>query len=306
MHRLIRGVLCCEYAGRAICCVQSKPLASGEAKTAGGGATHDSITLTIDGETIGTRDLTRAIAELADLLGDLEAELSPDAGRGPRWEIAGVSRPDPARVVTNLRPVANAPDGGSETAAVWVCIAGVRALGERPARPPAFSDEALKRVLRLASLMKDVAGMEIAGVEQSGTQERAIVTPRAAANAAAALEQGETRAYEVYGSVEGPAEALDVRGEPYFTVRDAISGGAVRCYFGDGEREEVALAVSGKRIVSVGGILHRDQAGRPQRISPVRSFAVIDEPLPGEWVSPAGLFAGIGDTQEYLRSIRGE
>lgn len=56
----------------------------------------------------------------------------------------------------------------------------------------------------------------------------------------------------------------------------------------------------------MGGILHHDQAGRPQRISPVRSFAVIDEPLPGEWVSPAGLFAGIGDTQEYLRSIRGE
>ena len=124
--------------------------------------------------------------------------------------------------------------------------------------------------------------------------------------AAMSLERDEAGAYEVYGSVEGPAEALDVRGEPYFTVRDAIGGGAVRCYFGDSEREEVALAVSGKRIVSVGGILHRDQAGRPQRISPVRSFAVIDEPLPGEWVSPAGLFAGIGDTQEYLRSIRGE
>lgn len=171
---------------------------------------------------------------------------------------------------------------------------------------PAFSDEALKRVLRLASPTKGRAGMEIAGEEQSGRQERAIVTPRAAADAAAALEQGETGTYKVYGSVEGPAETLDVRGEPYFTVRCAITGAAVRCYFGESEREAIALAVAGKRIVSVGGILHHDQAGRPQRISPVRSFAVIDEPLPWEWVSPAGLFAGIGDTQEYLRSIRGE
>ena len=123
---------------------------------------------------------------------------------------------------------------------------------------------------------------------------------------AAVLELDKAGSYEVYGSVEGIAETLDVREEPYCTVSDAITGGAVRCYFGEREREEIALAVAGKRIVSVNGILHRDPAGRPQRISPVHSFAVIDEPLPGEWVSPTGLFAGIGNTQEYLRSIRGE
>ena len=145
----------------------------------------------------------------------------------------------------------------------------------------------------------------------SGGQAQALVAPHIAVRAAIltavpALGQSENEAYAVHGSVEGPAEAIDMRGEPYFTVRDALGGGEVRCYFGDGERKEIALAVAGKRIVSVGGILHRDQDGRPQRIDPVRSFAVIDEPLPGEWVSPAGLFAGIGDTQEYLHSIRGE
>ena len=155
------------------------------------------------------------------------------------------------------------------------------------------------------------AEMEIAGARRSGGQAQALVAPHTAARAAIraavpALGPGAAKAYAVYGSVEGPAEALDVRGEPYFTVRDAFGGGEVRCYFGDGEREEIALAVAARRIVSVGGILHHDQAGRLQRIDPVRSFAVIDEPLPGEWVSPAGLFAGIGDTQEYLRSIRGE
>ena len=72
----------------------------------------------------------------------------------------------------------------------------------------------------------------------------------------------------VHGSAEGPAE--DVRGKPYFTVRGAIAGSAVRCYFG--EREEIALAVAGKRIVSVDGILHRDPDGRRRGSAPcVRS-----------------------------------
>lgn len=215
-----------------------------------------------------------------------------------------MSRPEPARTVTKLRPAAGGPDGGSEAAAA--CVVGVRSLGERPAKPPAFSDEALKRVRSLAGLTGGGAGMEIAGAARSGAPERAIVTSRTAANAAAALKRS-GGGYEVYGSVEGPAEALDMRGAPYFTVRDAITGGAVRCYFGEREREreEVARAVAGKRIVSVDGILHRDRADRPRRINPVRSVAVIGEPLPGEWVSPAGLFDGIGDTQAYLRDIRG-
>ena len=53
-----------------------------------------------------------------------------------------------------------------------------------------------------------------------------------------------------------------MRGEQHFTVRCTITGGAVRCYFGERGREEIALAAAGKRIVSVGGILHRDRPGR--------------------------------------------
>lgn len=111
--------------------------------------------------------------------------------------------------------------------------------------------------------------------------------------------------YEHYGSVEGPAEALDLHGEPFFTVRDMVTGLPVRCYFGNGDREAIAAIVAGKRIVSAEGMLRRGKDGRLLSIRPLHSFAVVDEPLPGEWESPAGLFAGIGDTQAYLREIRG-
>ena len=89
-------------------------------------------------------------------------------------------------------------------------------------------------------------------------------------------------------------------------MRDALTGIAVRCYFGEREREDAARAVAGKRIVSVEGMLHRDREGRTRRIAPVHSIAVIDEPPQGDLDSLAGIFSGIGDTQAYLRKIRGE
>ena len=57
----------------------------------------------IDGEAVEVRVLTRIVAELADLLGEIDASLSADAQENPRWEIAGMSRPDSARTVTKLR-----------------------------------------------------------------------------------------------------------------------------------------------------------------------------------------------------------
>ena len=260
--------------------------------------TDDTVTLTIDGEAAEVRATTRIMAMIAAFLHDIDASLSADAREEPRWEIAETSRPDPARTVTTLRWAADAPDRGREAAAALV--AGVRSLGERPARPPSFSDEALMRVQTMQYRTALTFFFE---------SDRAIVTPNVAANANAVLASGGgdgNAGYEEYGSSEGPAETLDARGEPYFTVRDALTGVAVRCYFGEREREDAARAVAGKRIVSVEGMLHRDRAGRTRRIDPVHSIAVIDEPPQGDLDALAGIFSGIGDTQAYLRKIRGE
>ena len=261
-------------------------------------ATDDTVTLTIDGEAAEVRATTRIMATIAALLHDIDASLSADAREEPRWEIAETSRPDPARTVTTLRWAADAPDRGREAAAALV--AGVRSLGERPARPPSFSDEALMRFRNM--------DQKAFYIMLSFESDRAIVTPSVVANANAVLASGDgdgNAGYEEYGSAEGPAETLDARAEPYFTVRDALTGVAVRCYFGEDEREAAARAVADRRTVSVEGMLHRDRAGRTRRIAPVRSIAAIDEPPAGDLDSLAGLFGDIGDTQAYLREIRG-
>ena len=103
-----------------------------------------------------------------------------------------------------------------------------------------------------------------------------------------------------------PKRSTDLHEAPFFTVWDVVTGKAVQCYFEESDRERIASIVADKRIVSVSGTLRRNADGTPQRIRPVSSLGIIDEPLPGEWASPAGLFGDIGDTQEHLSRIRGE
>ena len=263
-----------------------------------------SLAITIDGDGIELHSLARTVAGFADLLASIGAELASD-GAPPRWEIAGLKYASPARVLTRSRPAESGADIGHEIAAA--CVEGVRTLGERPERPQGFSDEALERTLDLAKLTGNgIVAIEIADPEDPGGAAR--VTPRTAGNAGAALAGAGSAGdggYENYGSVEGPAEAFNLHDAPFFTVWDMLTGRPVWCYFGEGDREEIARIVAGKRIVSVDGMLHHDKDGRLRRIRPVLSFEVIDEPPAGDIGSLAGLFRGIGDTREHLRRIRG-
>ena len=265
-----------------------------------------SLAITIDGDGIELHSLARAVAGFAELLTSIGAEMAP-GGVPPRWEVAGLSYASPARVTARSRPAENT--AGIEREIAAACVAGVRMLGERPQRPEGFGDEALKQTGNLAKL----TGTGIRAIEVSDPADpggASFVTPRTAENAAAVLAGagsagGKDPGYENYGSVEGPAEAFNLHDAPFFTVWDMLTGRPVRCYFREEDREEIAGIVAGKRIVSVDGMLHHDKDGRLRRIRPVLSFGVIDEPPSGDLESLAGLFRGIGDTQEYLRWIRG-
>ena len=263
-----------------------------------------SLAITIDGDGIELHSLAQAVAGFAELLTSIGAEMAP-GGVPPRWEVAGLSYASPARVLARSRPAETTAGIEHEIAAA--CVAGVRTLGERPQRPEGFSDEALKQTGNLAKLTGNgIRAIEVSNPADPGGSS--FVTPRTAGNVAAALASSAGRkapGYENYGSVEGPAEAFNLHDAPFFTVWDMLTGRPVQCYFGEEDREEIAGIVAGKRIVSVDGMLHRGKDGRLLRIRPVLSVGVIDEPPSGDLESLAGLFRGIGDTQEYLRRIRG-
>lgn len=111
--------------------------------------------------------------------------------------------------------------------------------------------------------------------------------------------------YEEYGSVTGPADPPAASGEPFFAVRDQITGEPVRCFFGEELRAEVAVLADGERTVCAEGILQRAADGRLLSVRPVCSVRAIGGDPPGDLDALFGAFVGIDDTQEHLRRIRG-
>ncbi len=273
-----------------------------------------SLALTIDGDRIGLPGLGQAVVDFSELLTELDAALFPQGRATVHWELAAISYSSPVRILATAVPSQNGADRAPQVAEV--CIAGARALTDGARRPPGFSDEALQRIGRLGELTgQGIRTIRITDAIHDGrggddTPQDAIVTAATAANAAAVLAESTdtTTAVEpsVYGSVEGPAEAFNVHAAPFFTVWDLLTGKAVQCYFDASDRERIADIVAERRTVSVSGPLRRNPDGSLGRIRPVDAIEVIDEPLPGDWAPPTGLFGGVSDTQAYLRNIRGE
>ena len=110
---------------------------------------------------------------------------------------------------------------------------------------------------------------------------------------------------EEYGSVTGPAEPPAADGEPVFAVRDQLTGEPVRCFFGEDLRAEIEAIADGERTVCAEGMLRRGADGRLLSVRPVHAVRRLGGDPPGDLDALFGLFAGIGDTQEHLRRIRG-
>ena len=273
-----------------------------------------SLALTIDGNRIGLSGLGQAVVDFSELLAELDATLSSD-GEVAQWDLTAISYASPLRILATAIPSKSGADRGAEVAEV--CIAGARALTASPQRPPGFNDHALQRIGQLSELTTQgidtirIADGTLGGQAAHNAAQEAVLTSATATNAAAVLAETTDIAPATvepsdYGSVEGPAEAFNVHAAPFFTVWDAITGRAVQCFFDEADREHIADIVAKRRTVSVSGSLRRNPDGSPVRIRPVDAIQIIDEPLPGAWVPPAGLFGGVGDTQEYLRSVRGD
>lgn len=108
------------------------------------------------------------------------------------------------------------------------------------------------------------------------------------------------------GGVEGQLEAISVHGQPSFTLYDAVTGRAVRCYFAPSLQPQVKASLGSK--VFVHGVLRRDALGRPSQLRDIDQFVRLGratKPVPTS--NLAGVFHGIeGGTKDYLARIRGE
>lgn len=248
----------------------------------------------IDTDDLSPTRLAGLLREFVGLLGEIDTELSPSGRRSLDWRITSLSYNSPAAVEMVSRPRRDAPDVGPVV--ILACIRGMALLETTSERPDEFNDAALEHVRRIADDTGN--GTQRVRVTSPIMQLTATVTKQAVAHVERVLPLGYS-----FGSIEGRLEGLNIHGQAQFTIWDAVTGRAVRCFFVPEQLDDVTAAVGRKVLVS--GRLRRDPEGRPQQIRPVDAFHVIDIAPSPPTRDPAGAFDFIDDPEEYLEMVRG-
>ena len=249
----------------------------------------------IDADDLAPAQFSDLLDELTGLMAEIDTELSPTGERTMELRITTLSYNSPARIGLLAQPRRNQQDNTSSI--VRECARGLVLVERGRGRPAAFNDDALEHLRNVGNHTGN--GVRTVRMITTLVQIEPVVTRQSSANVERLLPHGYST-----GSVEGRLEGLNIHGQPTFIVYDAVSGRAVRCYFPEDQIGAVKDAVGRKVIVS--GNLRRDPGGRPQQVRPVEFFRPIDEPPATPVRDPAGAYQGLGDTQQYLRWLRGD
>ena len=253
------------------------------------------LVLVIDADALTPSQLSGVLDDFAGLVSEVDTELSASGERTLALRITSLSYNSPARIGLVAEPRGNHPDIGAQV--VRACVVGISLVEAESTRPAEFNDDALTHLRNIA----DATGNGVRRVQLETPVARIVptITRQTSAHVERILPYG----YSL-GTVEGRLEALNIHGQPRFTVYDAVTNRAERCYFRDDRLSEVTQAIGRKVIVT--GQLRRDPEGRPQQVRPVDVFRVIDDAPVSPRADVAGLFKGLGDSREYLEIIRGE
>ncbi|MCK9487515.1 MAG: hypothetical protein M0R73_12600 [Dehalococcoidia bacterium] len=253
------------------------------------------VTFVIDADEISPEKFTLLLREFLGVLSEVDRELSDFGDPSLLWRITSLSYNSPAAVGLMSRPKGKRPDIGPQV--ITTSLAGLHEIQKERQRPIAFNDDALTHVREMARQTGNGIRHVIARSDLYPNSPPVTVTRDAAATVDRVLPMGYS-----FGSVEGRLEGLDIHRQPRFTVYDAVTGRAVRCYFDTTELDKVKAAVGRKVIVS--GKLRRDPEGRPQQVRQVDFFEVLDVAPPHPPRDAAGAFGEVEDPENYLERLR--
>lgn len=255
------------------------------------------LTLTINSDDLDPVALGKILTDLHTVFREVDGELSTSVAHSLDWRVSALSYNSPATIDFTAEPVENAPDIGPAVAES--VLTGFRLIDESATRPSQFSDSALEALSDLSNVLNGRVQEMI--LRSASLNFVAPITKRIGANVVLVLTQG----YSI-GAIEGQAEGINIHGQPYFTVYDAVTGRAVRCFFEIEAWMEVVLAAIGNKV-SVAGMLRRDPQGRPNQLRQITHIEILsgrDESVPNPRL--VGNLPDIGDTRDYLAMIRGE
>lgn len=256
--------------------------------------TVPTVSLRLDGDDISAEAFLEAARSLLDLLSEVGRSLS---GREAiSWRISGLSTGS-ANLALQPTPATDPAHAGRTISSTVVGLAEMDTGG---ARPPHFSDKALRSATKLGRLAStDGAAVAVRASGGPAGERVQVLSGRLVEHGRQMLRRPSPLEY---GSVEGTLEALTIHGQDAFSVYDAITGKRIECVC-DRETLERAAEHLGKRVL-VRGEIRRPGDGESKKVI-VEGFRLLGiGPLP-QTEDVRGMFADDPvDIEEWSRYVR--
>ncbi len=247
-----------------------------------------------DGQSVSVELFYETIGAVHRLVQDVDYAVAKEWGVR-RWVIEELRSSIPTITIRPL--VDNVPT-------VKALLSGLQVVIHDSLEPPGyFTEEALQHLKGMQRLFSGRGRAKRLEFSENGSQ-KVIVTADIGAKVERILKGG----YWNLGSLEGTLEAVNLHGNPTFTIWDRVSKAPIRCYFPkDKEWKESVKRLLEKRVL-VAGRINYFINGMPRSITQIRS---IEDATPDP-SSPKATFGSIickegsRDAVAFLHDARGE
>lgn len=211
----------------------------------------NNIVLEIDGPKITATKFTRGIKAFFGFINDVANEVS-----GKKKAIRWIVSVRPGSININVEPE---PLNGFETVipvTIEAIEKGIDIISNKAERPTHFSDDALKKIIDLVSIV-DSRDKELDRVRIWVNNKPNNLSSKIVANIDLILGTSS----KAYGTIEGKLQVISERQGLNFVVYDSLTDKPIKCYFDDDIMNEV-IGAFGKRI-SVYGMIRYRKDGEP-------------------------------------------
>ena len=261
-------------------------------------------------------DLIEQIQDFFAMLSGVAETLSGDTVEHFDWQVVGLSKNSPARIVVEAIPRAGFADGPELAArARDLTVGGLQHLIARGERPLYFNDNVIESADRFLRRMTRDLSKTTVGAPGSANADVTVGTVaaiEALKHIEIVREAEPVHPYRELGSFEGYIQNVGTDGwqRPYIIIRSRLSSADVRCYLsGEAlralEQEPVAKVVwRHRRVVAVGVLKYRSVGKLSQAEISRLDFDEPHERLPQlqDIINPS--FTGGLSSHEYLERVR--
>jgi len=224
----------------------------------------NSIRLEMSGPRITAEKFSRSVRTFFDLIDDVATDIA-----GKRKAVEWLVSVESGSVTICATPecVNGSPKLVAQT--VSAVQKGLEAISKRARRPAHFSENALKKLYELGTIV----GLGDKGLDHVRIRINKKCNELSPASVAYVDELLGTPG-SAYGTIEGDLLAVNVKGRLKFSVYEAFSGKPVTCFFGDEIFSEVISAI--RKRVSAYGLIRYGKNGNPKSIE-IEELSVFPE-----------------------------